>query len=75
MSYLIIDVARTIDEDRLREAATCQRINQALRVRQNQPTHPVQVLAGWLRGVMKRERHLAAKKTGYAFPLPHVPAR
>jgi hypothetical protein len=52
MSYLIIDVARTLDEDRVREAETCRRINQALRVRQVQPTHPILVLVGWLRGVM-----------------------
>ena len=62
MSYLIIDVARTLDEDRLREAETCRRINQALRVRQVQPTHPAQVVVGWLRGVTD-SLHLTRQET------------
>ena len=68
MNCSIIDIARTIDQDRNREVATCRRINQALKVRQVQPTHRVQVVVGWLWGVtdslhLNRQETLQGRQT------------
>ena len=59
MAYLAIELARTLDEDRFREAEHCHRINGALAVRQGQSTTPVEGLVHWLRGLMQRERLVA----------------
>ena len=59
MGYLEIELARTIDEDRFREAERCRRINKALAVRQKQPTNPAQILVHWLQSLVKREQRVA----------------
>lgn len=58
MAYLVIELARTIDEDRYQEAERCRRINKALPVRQK---HPVQILIHWLRSLIKQEQHVATE--------------
>jgi hypothetical protein len=59
MSYLDIELARTIDEDRLRRAERYHRVDKALAVRKKQSTNLIQNLVHWLRGVMKREGRVA----------------
>ena len=75
MSYLSIELARTIDEDRFREAARCHRINKALAARQKPSAKLVQNLFLWLRSVTKREGSGATEEAKYAFPLPQAPAQ
>lgn len=58
MSYLHIDLARTIDEDRYREAERCRRINEALAVRRK---HTAQILTHWLRRLIQQERRVATE--------------
>ena len=59
MDYLAIDLARTLDEDRFREAERCHRISRALAVRQVQTTTPIERLVHWLRGLIQQERPVA----------------
>ena len=75
MSFLPIELARTIDEDRFREAARCHRINKALAARQKPSANLVLNLIYSLRGVMKPEGQVATEEAKYAFPLPQTPAR
>ena len=56
MGYLDIELARTIDEDRFREAERCRRINKALPVHQERPTNLVQTLVRWLQSPAKQEQ-------------------
>ena len=53
MCYLVIELARTIDEDRYREAERCNRINKAPAIRQRQPADPIQILVRWLQSLAK----------------------
>lgn len=62
MSYLDIELARTIDEDRYREAERCLRTDQATSMRQKQRMNPVQTLVRWLQSLAKQERHLATEQ-------------
>ena len=62
MSYLVIELARTIDEDRHQEAARCRRINKALRMHQEQPPHPFQILVNWLHSLMKQDRRVETER-------------
>ena len=75
MSFLPIEVARTIDEDRFREAERCHRIDKALAARQKPSANLVQNLVYSLRGVIKPEGQVATEEPNYAFPLPQTPAR
>jgi hypothetical protein len=59
MAYLAIELARTLDEERFREAERCHRINRALAVRQEQSTTPVERLVHRLRGLIQQERPVA----------------
>ena len=59
MAYLAIELARTLDEDRFREAERCQRINTALAVWQEQSTTLFERLVHWLRGLIHQERPVA----------------
>ena len=59
MAYLAIELARTLDEERFREAEQCHRINRALAVRQEQSTTPVERLIHWLHGLIQQERPVA----------------
>ncbi len=59
MGYLYIELARTIDEDRYREAEHCRRINKALAMRQKQPVSPIQILVRWLQGLAKQDQRAA----------------
>jgi hypothetical protein len=61
MGYLEIELARTIDEDRLREAGRCRHINKARAMRQNPSTNPVQILVHWLRSLIKQEQRVATE--------------
>ena len=61
MYYLNIELARTLDEDRFREAERCHCINRALAVRQEQSTTPVERLVHWLRGLIQQERLVATE--------------
>jgi hypothetical protein len=54
MSYLPIELARTIDEDRFRVAEGYHRIDKALAARKKPPVNPVQILAHWLQSLGKR---------------------
>jgi len=62
MSYLEIELARTIDEDRYREAEDCRRISKALAMGQKQPANPIQILAYWLQRLAQQERHAALEQ-------------
>ena len=62
MSYLVIELAHTIDEDRHREAARCRRINKALVMRQEQSINPVPNLIHWLRSLMKQDRRVETER-------------
>jgi hypothetical protein len=59
MAYLAIELARTLDEDRSREAERCRHINRALAVRQVQSTTLVERLVHWQRGLIQQERPVA----------------
>ena len=61
MSYLVIELAHTIDEDRHREAARCRRINKALVMRQKQSINPIPNLVHWLHSLMKQDRHVVTE--------------
>ena len=61
MAYLAIELARTLDEERFREAEHCHRISTALAVRQAQSTPPVERLVHWLRGLIRQERLVATE--------------
>jgi hypothetical protein len=75
MGYEIIELARTIDEDRFRDAEHCHRINETLAARQNPSATLVQNLILSLRSVMKREARVATEEANYIFPLSQTPAR
>jgi hypothetical protein len=75
MSYLPIELARTIDEDRFRAAEGYHRIDKALAARQKSSGDLVQNLFRWLASVMKPEGRGATEEANYAFPLPQTPAR
>lgn len=62
MGNLDIELARTIDEDRFREAERCHRINKALAVRQKQSADPIQILVRWLESLAKREQRVATEQ-------------
>ena len=66
MSYLEIDLARTIDEDRYREAERCHRISKALTARQKGPTNPVQTLVRWLQSLATQEQRVASEQQARA---------
>lgn len=59
MWHLALELARTIDEDRFREAARCRRINEALAVHQKQPVDLNQSLVGWLQSLTTQEQRAA----------------
>jgi hypothetical protein len=61
MGYLEIELARTIDEDRYREAERRHRINTALAMRQEQYMSPVLILIHWLRSLIRQEQRLATR--------------
>ena len=61
MYHLNIELARTLDEDRFREAKHCHRINRALAVRQDQSATPVERLVHWLRALIQQERPVATR--------------
>ena len=52
ISYLDIDLARTIDEDRYREAEHHRRNRKTLATPQKQSTNPVQILVNWLSNLL-----------------------
>ena len=52
MSYLDIELARTIDEDRYREAEGHRRKRKTLATPQQQFTNPVQILVNWLSNLL-----------------------
>ena len=62
MGYLAIELARTIDEDRFRDAEDCHRIDEALSALQRPSANLVQNLIHALRGVMIREAHVATEQ-------------
>jgi hypothetical protein len=62
MGYLEIELARTIDEDRFREAERHRRINKALAMRQEQPTNPVQILVHWLQSLATQDQRAAPEQ-------------
>ena len=62
MGYLVIELARTIDEDRYREAERCHRISKAVAARQKQPTNPVQILVRWLQSLAKQGQRAATEQ-------------
>jgi hypothetical protein len=62
MGYLEIELARTIDEDRYREAERCRCINKALATRDRRSTNPAQNLVHWLQSLAKREQRLAGER-------------
>lgn len=61
MGYLDIELARTIDEDRYREAERCRRINKALVMRQKQSINPVPILIDWLCSLIRHEQRVATQ--------------
>ena len=75
MSYLPIELARTIDEDRFRAAERYHRIDKALAAIQKPSANFVQNLIHALRGVMIREAQSAPEEANFAFPVPQAPAR
>lgn len=62
MAYLAIELARTIDEERYREAERCHRINKALKVRQKRSADPIQILVRWLQSLAQQEQRAATKQ-------------
>ncbi len=52
MSYLDIELARTIDEDRYREAEGHRRKRKTLATPQQQFTNPVQIVVNWLSNLL-----------------------
>jgi hypothetical protein len=62
MSYLEIELARTLDEDRYREAAHCRHVNKALATGQEQLTHPFQILVRWLQSLATQEQRVASEQ-------------
>jgi hypothetical protein len=62
MGYLRIELARTIDEDRFRDAEHCHRIDEALAARQKPPTNMVQILVQWLQSLVKRGQRTATEQ-------------
>jgi hypothetical protein len=62
MGYLRIELARTIDEDRSRDAERCHRINEALAARQKQPTNAVQILVQWVQSLLIRGQRVATEQ-------------
>ena len=75
MGFEVIELARTIDEDRRRVSERYHRIDKALAVRQKSSASLVQNLANWLRGVMQRERRIAVEEDNNISPLPQASAR
>jgi hypothetical protein len=63
MGYLEIELARTIDEDRYREAERCRRINKALPMCQK---HPAPILLHWLQSLAKQEQRVAREQRAKA---------
>ena len=63
MSYLVIELARTIDEDRYRETERCNRIKKAPAMRQKQPADPVQTLVHWLQSLAAQDQRVAPEQT------------
>jgi hypothetical protein len=68
MGYLAIELARTLDEDRFREAEHCRRINKALGMRQEQPTIPLESLVHWLQSLVRREQRVVTEQQARALP-------
>jgi hypothetical protein len=62
MGYLEIELARTIDEDRFREAERHRRINKALATRHRQSTNPAQILVRWLQSLAIQEQRVAPEQ-------------
>ena len=75
MSYLPIELARTIDEDRFRAAEGYHRIDKALATRQKPSVNLVQNLIHRLASAVKREGSIATEEANFAVPLPQTPAR
>jgi len=75
MSYLPIELARTIDEDRYREAEGHRRNLKTLATPQKQSTNPVQILVNWLSNLPKpeerRQRYPGCQVGGELAP-PHT---
>jgi hypothetical protein len=63
---LVIELARTIDEDRYREAERCHRISKALAARQKQSTNPAQILLRWLQSLVRREQRVVTEQQARA---------
>jgi len=66
MSYLEIELARTLDEDRFREAEHCRRINKALEMRQERSTVPLESLVNWLQSLVRREQRVVTEQQARA---------
>jgi len=66
MGYLAIELARTLDEDRFREAEHCHRINKALATRQEPSTIPLESLVNWLQSLVRRERRVVTEQQARA---------
>jgi hypothetical protein len=62
MGYLVIELARTLDEDRYREAERCHRINKAPAISQEQPADPRQILIRWLQSLAKQDQRAATER-------------
>jgi hypothetical protein len=63
MSYIQIELARTIQADKLREAERRRRLQEALAARQGQSMSPVQTLGRSMRKLTKEEQHVAPEPT------------
>jgi len=61
MGYLAIELARTIDEERTREAERCHLINKTLRTRQKHAAHPAEILVHWLHSVKQQKQRVATE--------------
>ncbi len=66
MGYLAIELARTLDEDRFREAERCHRINKALAMRQERSTIPLESLVHWLQSLLRREQRVVTEQQARA---------
>jgi hypothetical protein len=62
MGYLVIELARTIDEDRYREAKRYRRTNRAPALLQRQPTNRVRILAHRLQSLAKRGQRIVTEQ-------------
>ena len=62
MGCLDIELARTIDEDRYREAERCRRINKALAARKKQSADRIQILVRWLQSLVEQGQRTATEQ-------------